>query len=92
MISKSTLVLVAAIAAGIASPALAQSFDPEVGSGNLAQANSATPAPQTDKIVARRNGLHAYAMVPAKSAATVSTDPTSNGGGSAGYNEMLLKY
>ena len=92
MISKSTLVLVAGIAVGIASPALAQSFDPDAGTGNLVQANVATPAPQNDGIVARRNGLHAYAMVPAKPAATPSTDPARSGGGSAGYNEMLLKY
>lgn len=92
MISKSTLVLIAAIAVSIASPALAQSFDPEVGSGNLIQANAPTAEPQTNKIVARRNGLHAYAMVPAKSEATASTDPARNGGGSTGYNEMLQKY
>jgi hypothetical protein len=93
MISKSTLAIITAVAAiGIASPALAQSFDPEAGSGNVVASNVGTTTSQADQIRDQRNGLHAYAMVSWQPAAAASTAPTLNGGGSAGYNDMILKY
>jgi hypothetical protein len=99
----SRLALIAAIAAaGIASPALAQSFDPEAGSGNVATFSYAPiPTPsdalfarqgRRGKIAARRNGLHAFAMVPRGAADGNANDPALTGGGSAGYNEMLLRF
>lgn len=97
MIRKSKLALIAAVAAaGVAAPALAQSFDPDAGTGNLVGANSAPAASQT--IVARpTNGLRAYGMVPHTATAPgtadlAATDPVLSGGGSTGYNEMLLQY
>jgi hypothetical protein len=93
MISKSTLAIIAAVAAiGIASPALAQSFDPEAGTGNVVASNVGATTWQSDQIRDQRNGLQAYAMVPSQPAAAASTAPTLNGGGSAGYNDMILKY
>ena len=82
MTTITKLALIAAIAAaGIASPALAQSFDPEAGSGNVAPFSYAPIAARSDaaavrqdsrgKVAARENGLHAFAMVP-RSAATAT--------------------
>jgi hypothetical protein len=98
MIRKSKLALIAAVAAaGVAAPALAQSFDPDAGTSNLVGANAASAMSQT--IVAPpTSGLRAYGMVPrtatapAGAADSALTDPALNGGGSTGYNEMLLQY
>ena len=103
MTTISRMALIAAIAAaGIASPALAQSFDPEAGSGNVLGFSYAPSAVQNDefavrqsshaKTVARQNGLHAFASVPGTSPNSGSNDPASTGGGSAGYNQMLQQY
>ncbi len=90
--SKSKLAIAAIVAICIASPALAQSFDPEAGSGNIVADNSSQAAAQTGQIAVHRNGLNAYAMVPRQPATGASTDPAVNGGGSIGYNELVLKY
>lgn len=58
MIRKATLVLIAAI--GIASPALAQSWDPDMGTGNLVAISNGAAAVHS----ASPNGRNAYAMVP----------------------------
>ena len=80
MISKSTLALVAAIAAvGIASPALAQSFDPDMGTGNIVGGNSAPIAAPQHKATVRASGLRAYALVP----------HDVGNGTSSGYEELL---
>jgi hypothetical protein len=103
MTTISKLALIAAIAAAsIASPALAQSFDPEAGSGNVVPFSYGPNPIQRDavavrpgsqgKIAARRNGLHAFAMVPRGAAVGDANDPAVTGGGSAGYNEMLLRF
>jgi hypothetical protein len=103
MTTISKLALIAAIAAaGIASPALAQSFDPEAGSGNVAPFSYAPIASQFDtvgvrrgnqgKIAKRANGLHAFAMVPRGAVGGNANDPAVTGGGSVGYNEMLLRF
>jgi len=103
MTKFSTLAVIATVAAaGIASPALAQSFDPEAGSGNVLPFSYGPITAQNDtiavrqanpgKVAARRNGLHAFAMVPRGSANGNSNDPALTGGGSAGYNQMLQQY
>jgi hypothetical protein len=102
MTRVSKLALIAAVTAVIATPALAQSFDPEVGSGNVAPfsyaptvaQNNQAAAHQTSrgKIATRRSGLHAFAMVPGAASGTDSNNPALTGGGSAGYNQMLLQY
>ena len=48
----------------IATPAFAQSFDPDNGTGNVLPFSYAPTAPQNNKIVVRRSGLNAFAMVP----------------------------
>jgi hypothetical protein len=72
MTKKSILALVAALttASIVAAPALAQSFNPRDGTGNMMPfaygANGArqmTPVPENSQ-VAGRSGLNAYATVP----------------------------
>jgi hypothetical protein len=102
MTKFSTLAVIATVVAvGIASPALAQSFDPEAGSGNVVPFSYAPIAAQNDPVavrqsshanVARQNGLHAFARIPGGSAGGNANDPALTGGGSAGYNEMLERF
>jgi hypothetical protein len=103
MTKFSTLAVIAAVAAvASALPASAQSFDPEAGSGNVLSFSYGPIAAQKDtaavrqanpgKVAARRNGLHAFAMVPRSAADGNSNDPSLTGGGSAGYNEMLQRF
>jgi hypothetical protein len=61
----------AALATAGTAPAFAQSFTPEVGSGNIVAFNDAQTAQnrqiavrQNSRIAVRQDGLHAYAMVP----------------------------
>lgn len=82
----------------VASPALAQSFDPDTGSGNVLESNYSPAAVQTPKVAAhqskaaaRQSGLRSLARV-SGSSDNNSTDPASTGGGSVGYNQMLLQY
>jgi hypothetical protein len=90
----SRIAVIAAVAAAITSPALAQSFDPEVGTGNIVpftfQPNAGAPVVAHRAIAKRnvaqhqQNGLDAFAFVPRS-----SNDPALTGGGSIGYNEMV---
>jgi hypothetical protein len=101
IISKFTLIAAFAVV-GIASPALAQSLNPEAGSGNVAGFSYGPTPSQNDEYVvpqsshaktaARQNGLHAFASVPGASSNSGSNDPAFTGGGSAGYNQMLQQY
>jgi hypothetical protein len=106
MMKKTTLALTVALAAtGIASPAFAQSYNPgdgtanalpfAYGAGAIKQRSVAVPpagpAVEPRQLAARDNGRHLYAFVPsAGAAASSSNDPAATGGGSTGYNEMLL--
>jgi hypothetical protein len=72
MIRKATLVLIAAF--GIASPALAQSWDPDMGTGNLVTIHNGAGAAHHS---AAQNGRNAFALVPRGSEV------------SSGYEELL---
>jgi hypothetical protein len=48
----------------IATPAFAQSFDREVGTGNVLSLRSGATAAENDRFAFRQNGLHAQAKVP----------------------------
>jgi hypothetical protein len=84
------------------SPGLAQSYDPDNGTGNLVTATIVAPAPAVagSKIVAGRRGTNAFAMSArrkvdagaAYGAEPGYTDSGNTGGGSAGYNEMLRNW
>jgi hypothetical protein len=102
MISLSKLAVIAAVTAVIATPAFAQSFDPDVGTGNVLPFAYTPTAPQSGKVAVhqashskmanRQSGLHAFAMVPGTSSVSNPNDPALTGGGSLGYNQMLLQY
>jgi hypothetical protein len=84
------------------SPALAQSFDPDNGTGNLVTATIVAPAPAAaeSKIVTQSLGTDAFAMsarrkvdaAAAYNAEAGYPDSGNTGGGSAGYNEMLRNW
>ena len=89
MTRLSKFVLIAAVTAAIATPAFAQSFDPEAGTGNVLSfstpsvvQNGKVAAHQTSqgKIVAHPSGLNAFAMVPGAASGTSSNDPVPTGG------------
>jgi|HubBroStandDraft_1064217.scaffolds.fasta_scaffold1505204_1 hypothetical protein len=97
MTIKSKLAMIATIAAlGIASPAFAQSFDPEAGTGNVlpsAYVGETLVELPAVAFPASTEGLRAFAMVPRAGHTTVnSNDPSLTGGGSVGYNELLEQY
>ena len=73
------------------SPALAQSFDPELGTGNVLMLSNQAPVSHEQAAV-RRSGIDAFAMVPREQAGVASEDPANTGGGSIGYNENLRVY
>jgi hypothetical protein len=57
----------------IATPAFAQSFDPDNGTGNIVLSLASKPtAPLSDKITVRHSGIRAYAMVPRTRSAHVT--------------------
>jgi hypothetical protein len=88
-----TTFIAAAAAVVIGSPAFAETYLNEMGTGDVHPivAQSApsfvawTPS-SSPQYVARRSGLRAYAMV---GQAATRHDPALTGGGSRGYNENL---
>jgi hypothetical protein len=105
MMKKTTLALVAALAVtSFASPVFAQSYDPSNGTGNelpfaygaggVKQRSVAVPpagltaGPQHQ--TAGGNGYNSFAFIPSGNSAPNSDSSQANGGGSSGYNEMLL--
>ena len=88
---KKFLITLAALSV-IATPAFAQSFDPDNGTGNVLPFSSGPTAPQHSKIAVRRSGLNAFAMVPRTPSVSNPNDPAATGGGSLGYNELLSTY
>jgi hypothetical protein len=87
--------IIAALIAGIATPAFAQSFDPDNGTGNLVWRHA--PAPQNDKVLPGRGqiGDNAFAAAPRMGSGNEqlkSGEVDRTGGGSIGYNENLKQY
>jgi hypothetical protein len=78
-----------AVLTAFATPAFAQSFDPDNGTGNVLSFVHTPTAPHDHKISLRQSGLHSYAMVPGPGSVFNSESPANTGGGSLGYNEML---
>ena len=78
-----------AVLTAFATPAFAQSFDPDNGTGNVLSFVHTPTAPHDHKISSQQSGLHSFAMVPGSSSVFNSESPANTGGGSLGYNEML---
>ena len=79
----------------VASPAIAQSFDPDNGTGNIA-ATVASPKRFETRTIPEYLGANAYAMSARHKAGFVQNGwgdaDTTTGGGSPGYNEMLRNW
>jgi hypothetical protein len=80
-----------AVLTAIATPAFAQSFDPEAGTGNVLPFSHKSNHDE-GKSAFRQDGLRAYAAAPFEGSVANSNAPSATGGGSAGYNEMLRNY
>jgi hypothetical protein len=93
----SKLALITAVAAvSIASPALAQSFNPRDGGANTLPFSNAAGSSRvymgSGAPLQEQNGLHSFASIPENRPATTSVYPGETGGGSAGYNMRLLQH
>jgi opacity protein-like surface antigen len=83
-------IIAAALAALFGSPAFAQSFDPDYGTGNVRSFDVGPMASDYGRVAIRHDGRHAFAMVPRGGSSFVnSNDPAAAGGGSLGYNEHV---
>ena len=69
-----------AVLTAFATPAFAQSFDPDNGTGNMLSFSYKSTAPQNDKIAIGRSGLHSFAMVPTPGSAFNPDSPAATGG------------
>jgi hypothetical protein len=81
-----------AVLTAVATPAFAQSFDPDSGTGNVLPFSSTSTATHHEKSVVNQSAMHAFAAVPGFGSIGSPDAPQATGGGSAGYNEMLRNY
>jgi hypothetical protein len=88
-------IAVALAVVALATPAIAQSFDPDNGTGNIV-ATVASPKHFETRTVPEYPGADAYALSAHRKAGlpgeSWGSPNTTTGGGSAGYNEMLLNW
>ena len=88
---KKFLTILAALTA-LATPAFAQSFDPDNGTGNMLSFSHKSTDPHKVITARRPSGLHSFAMTPGPNSAFNPDSPEATGGGSLGYNELLRTY
>ena len=103
MTNKATLALIATLAVTslAATPAFAQSFDEDDGTGNVLTLSAQSTAPHVavrhaSARTTHRNGLDTFAMEPRRQSHFAprvrtpvdSDDPAVTGGGSDGYNRL----
>jgi hypothetical protein len=95
MLTKSKIAVIAAVLGSLsASPAFAQAFDNDYGTGNEVPTYYDSRgglhlgnAPARSQVAAHRSGLNAFASIGRSDFS--SDQPSATGGGSVGYNEML---
>ena len=75
----------------IATPAFAQSFDPEAGTGNVLPFSHKS-IHNEGKTAVHQDAMRAYATASFEGSVGNSNAPQATGGGSTGYNEMLRNY
>ena len=80
-----------ALLTAFTTPVFAQSFDPDTGTGNVLSF-AHTPTASHVHNLARRSGLHSFALGPRPPSALNSDSPANAGGGSVGYTEMLRSF
>jgi hypothetical protein len=81
-----------AVLTAVATPAFAQSFDPDNGTGNVLPFSNTATATHHEKSAVNHNGMRAFASVPGFGSVGSPDAPQATGGGSVGYNEMLRNY
>jgi len=81
-----------AVLTTFATPTIAQSFDPDNGTGNVLSLLHKSTVPGNVVAAVRQSGLHSFAMAPGHGAAFNSNSPAATGGGSLGYNELLRTF
>jgi hypothetical protein len=81
-----------AVLTAVATPAFAQSFDPESGTGDVLPFSHSAAATRNDRSAVNQSAMRSYAAVPGFGSIGNPDAPQANGGGSAGYNEMLRNY
>ena len=72
---KKLITIVAITASVMATPAFAQSFDPDAGTGNVLSFSSQPTAQQNNKVAGRQSGVDAFAMVPGTSSTADTYSP-----------------
>jgi hypothetical protein len=72
---KKLIAIVAITASVMATPAFAQSFDPDAGTGNVQSFSNEQATQQNNKIAGRQSGLDAFAKVPWTSSAADTYSP-----------------
>jgi hypothetical protein len=88
---KKLIMIVALGASVLATPAFAQSFTPGFGTGNVLPF-SYGPTISQNGAIADRSGRNLYDMVPSTQASTDSNAPATTGGGSEGYNALVMQH
>jgi hypothetical protein len=91
MISKwkvAAIIITTVAKMAFVSPAFAQSFDPEIGTGNVLMLNNQATVPHKQAAVLQ-SGIDAFAMAPREQVGPASDQPANTGGGSLGYNELV---
>ncbi|HEY6023156.1 MAG TPA: hypothetical protein VIV34_03150 [Pseudolabrys sp.] len=81
-----------AVLTAVATPAFAQSFDPDNGTGNVLPFSATSTATHHEKSAANHNAMRAFASAPGFGSVANQDAPQATGGGSVGYNEMLRNY
>jgi hypothetical protein len=80
-----------AVLTAIATPAFAQSFDPDNGTGNVLPFSHGATATHNDRSAVNQSAARSFAAVPGFGS-IVNAAPQATAGGSIGYNEMLRNY
>ena len=75
----------------ITTPAFAQSFDPDNGTGNVLSFSRESTARQADKTAVRCSGLHSFGSW-TRLDFQFANSPEVTGGGSFGCNEMFRNF
>lgn len=81
-----------AVLTAVATPAFAQSFDPDNGTGNILPFSHGATAAHNDRTAVNQSAMRSYAAVPGFGSIGNLDASQATGGGSIGYNEMLRNY
>ena len=81
-----------AVLTAVATPAFAQSFDPDSGTGNVLPFSHGATTTHNDRTAVNQSATGSYAAIPGLGSIGNLDASQATGGGSIGYNEMLRNY